>query len=145
MALPSTDGRTHKPIPTVIAGLRLEMLGNVYEQVDSDDKADAEAGAALLRTFLDSLKYEAESKRLLEVFITKADGCSEVLTIVFGVDGEGAPLGVFYEVFASNYLGPDRTYRRRLTHGSVLHRLAADAMEYWATKLSDQLTKYWGV
>jgi hypothetical protein len=146
MALPSTDGRTERPLARTIWLLRSETIEHWYAEVDADGDAKA-ATEKGLQELVEGIEWEAPHERFFVAYLTREDGFQESITYVLPLDAtDQKPAYVLYEVVALGVLDPRHRYRRvRLHDGTSLHRLAMQAWEGYQAKLEEQLTKYWGV
>jgi hypothetical protein len=146
MALPSTDGRTERPLVRTIWQLRSETIEHWYAEVDADGdaKAAVEKGLADL---IEGIAWDAPHERFFIGYLTRADAVREAFTYVLPLDStDQRPAYVLYEVWCLGVLDPRHRYHRIRVHaGTALHRLAIQAWERYQAKLDGQLTKYWGV
>jgi hypothetical protein len=147
MALPSTDGRTERPLPRTIWMLRSETIEHWYAEVDTagDHKEATEKDFSDL---IDGIAWEAPHERFFIAYLTREDGVREVeaFTYVLPLDAtDQRPAYVLYEVWVVGAVTPQhRYYRIRLHAGTSLHRLAMQAWEGYQERLEEQLTAVFG-
>jgi hypothetical protein len=136
MALPTTDGRSERPLAGVMANLRFQLVDHLYNEINEAGPGQEYARKTLAGLF-EGLTWVCDSDRVYVAYLTRGD-VRETITYLFGLDGEPVPLCVWYEVFVPGTLGKHRSRRLQVREGTILRRFADEALDAYRQQLDAQ-------